>query len=246
MREIELLYITLEPERGRLQKLEIDPAGLSRSVVDFRDFTYPTSHYWAKTGITVGQNTGEFPIARIFCVRHNQEQIVRIIRGIPHVTSSSVPEIIEDFKRAMAQVGPDGCQRVLDGIRVGRWPVLSGPFVRDGIGEPLVEALPKKERDWVIRQSAGWSMFGDQCYNDVMSAWKRAGVKNIDLELGGHPRGLIFIPRREIVRVLSEIVEGKHKKVGRYTCPVCGKDDIKSKSGLTLHVKKCMNEQQTH
>jgi len=237
--QIELLGISLEPEKGRTQELDIDSGFLSRSPIDFRDFTYPNSRYWVKSGIAVGLSHNEYPIARIYYKEQGQFKIARHIDGVCYTSTGSAESCMESIKSALSQVGPKGARRLLQSLKDQRWPNFSSVFVRDGVGEPIIEALPEEERDSIIKQSYNWHAFSDDASDAVRAAWRRSGKPNIDLEFDGYPWNLLFITRRTFIKVISEIADGKVVKIGRFICPNCGKNDIKSKSGYTLHLKKC-------
>jgi len=101
----------------------------------------------------------------------------------------------------------------------------------------MVEALPEDVRTRVLSEVSGnINVLNPE--RTLEKAWEDLGVSNFNSTIEGYIGSLYFISKKDFVKILLEIRKGDFQ-VGRFICPHCGKKNIKSKSGYTLHVKAC-------
>ena len=226
--------IRLETSGGRVSNIEFDEK-LMTNYNDMRNIIY--GQYWSAAGLKVGRYWGEYPIAIIDITEHKKRLMCRVVDGIRRITSFSYAECVTAFKFGMSQIPHDGIVRLLLKMKEGLVPLASGA-VSDNTSKslcPMAECLPDDGMDWLVR--AVNSKYGNS--TDILAeAWVKAGLKNLNSTPDGFVGSLPYLTRKDILQTLICIRDGD-RATGRFACPYCGKSDIKSKSGHTLHMKSC-------
>lgn len=172
----------------------------------------------------------DYPIIRVFW--HNTNSYLsRFVDKIEYRINQST-DIVIDARQGLSQLSCVAAQRLLDKIAAGNKLCLNGRLSDGQLFCPFTEALPEPNCSNIKQQIQS----GFAVDNIVDLEWKKLGANNFDTDCCY--KAFKFIYYNDFIDILNSIVAGV-VNVGRYVCPKCGKDDIKSKSGYTLHIKNC-------
>jgi len=228
--------ITVEEKSGKVKEIDWDIQYMDNGR-DLRDFKLPSSPYWVKSGIEIGYNT--YPRARVWWQwndRKEKKPTISAFHGSVHYTTDDeYNTILSNLKRGLCQIPADGIERLLVKIKKGIEFPISGVLYcsRLDVGCIMIEALPDAARNKALTEGRSLSE------STLHKIWQENGAgANFNSNPDGYVSSLPFTTKKDLVKTLLEIRKGDFQ-LGRFICPHCGKKNIKSKSGYTLHVKRC-------